>query len=163
LPLPPICRQTLCDAGHMLVDGGVRDNLPVGVMNSLKRGPNLVIDLTPTKHHLLDFTHRSIPGRKELILHMLNPWPWKRALPACPGPAAILARSLSSRILGKAERRNPLELVLHPPVFPGSSFMDWSRYADLMDVSYEWGRKTVDTLRENGDPAFAAMLSLSPP
>ena len=56
---------------------------------------------------------------------------------------------------------SPLELVLHLPAFPGSSFMDWSRYDDLMDASYEWGRKTVETLRENGDPSLAAMLNLS--
>jgi NTE family protein len=159
--LPAVLPPFIDDAGHMLVDGGVRDNLPVGVMNSLKSGPNLVIDLTPTKHQLFNFSHRSIPGRKELILHMLNPWPWKKALPPCPGPATVLARSLSSRITGKAEKKNPLELVLHPPVFPGSSFMDWSRYADVIDASYEWGRKTVDALQESGDLALAAMLSLS--
>ena len=33
--------------GHMLVDGGVADNIPVSVMHSLKTGPNLVIDLRP--------------------------------------------------------------------------------------------------------------------
>jgi hypothetical protein len=30
-----------------------------------------------------------------------------------------------------------------------------------MEASYEWGPKTVETLRENGDPALAAMLELS--
>jgi NTE family protein len=161
--LPGVLPPFIDDAGHMLVDGGVRDNLPVGAMNSLKSGPNLVIDLQPTKHQLFNFSHRSIPGRGELIAHMLNPWPWKKALPPCPGPATVLARSLSRKINSKVEKKNPLELVLHPPVFPGSSFMDWSRYADVMDASYEWGRKTVQTLREDGDPAFAAMLSLSDP
>jgi NTE family protein len=161
--LPAVLPPFIDDAGHMLVDGGVRDNLPVGVMNSLKSGPNLVIDLQPTKHQLFNFSYRSIPGRGELIAHMLNPWPWKKALPPCPGPATVLARSLSRKIIGKVEKKNPLELVLQPPVFPGSSFMDWSRYADIMDASYEWGRKTVETLRENGDPALAAMLSLSDP
>lgn len=82
-------------------------------------------------------------------------------LPPCPGPASVIARSLSSRNVAKAEKKNPLELVLNPPVFPGSSFMDWSRYPDLMEASYEWGRKTVETLRGNGDPALAAMLELS--
>jgi NTE family protein len=159
--LPGVLPPFIDDAGHMLVDGGVRDNLPVGVMNSLKNGPNLVIDLQPTTHQLFDFSYRSIPGRGELIAHMINPWPWKKALPSCPGPASVLARSLSSRIVGKVEKKTPLELILHPPLFPGSSFMDWSRYSDVMDASYEWGRKTVETLRENGDPSLAAMLSLS--
>lgn len=159
--IPGVLPPFIDDAGHMLVDGGVRDNLPVGAMNSLKSGPNLVIDLRPAKHQLFNFSYRSIPGRGELIMHMLNPWPWKKALPPCPGPASVIARSLSSRNIGKAEKKNPLELVLHPPVFPGSSFMDWSRYDDLMNASYEWGRKTVETLRENGDPTLAAMLNLS--
>jgi NTE family protein len=159
--IPGVLPPFIDDAGHMLVDGGVCDNLPVGVMNSLKSGPNLVIDLQPPKHRLFDFNYRSIPGRGELIIHMLNPWPWKKALPLCPGPATVIARSLTRKVIGKAEKKNLLELVLHPPVFPGSSFMDWSRYADVMDASYEWGRKTVETLRENGDPALVAMLNLS--
>jgi NTE family protein len=159
--MPGVLPPFIDDAGHMLVDGGVRDNLPVGAMNSLKSGPNLVIDLQPAKNQLFNFSYRSIPGRGELIVHMLNPWPWKKPLPPCPGPATVIARSLSRKIIGNAEKKNPLELVLHPPVFPGSSFMDWSRYADVMDASYEWGRKTVETLRENGDPALAAMLNLS--
>jgi NTE family protein len=159
--LPGVFPPFIDDAGHMLVDGGVGDNLPVGVMNSLKSGPNLVIDLSPVKHQLFDFNYRSIPGRGALIAHMLNPWPGKKMLPLCPGPAAVIARSLSGKFVFKAEQKKPLELVLHPPPFPGSSFMDWSRYADTMDASYEWGRKTVQTLRENGDTALAAMLHLS--
>jgi NTE family protein len=159
--LPGVLPPFIDDAGHMLVDGGVGDNLPVGVMNSLKSGPNLVIDLRQMNHRLFDFNYRSIPGRRELIAHMLNPWPGKKALPLCPGPANVIARSLTGKFVFKADQSNPLELVLHPPVFPGSSFIDWSRYATTINASYEWGQKTVQTLRDSGDPAFAAMLSLS--
>ena len=47
-------------SGHMLVDGGVADNVPVGVMHALKAGPNLVIDLRPRAHFRYDFDYGSI-------------------------------------------------------------------------------------------------------
>jgi predicted acylesterase/phospholipase RssA len=70
---------------HMLVDGGVVDNVPVEAMKSLKSGPNLVVDLRPLKQRIYDLDYQSIPGRWQLLAKLLNPFSWKK-LPACPSP-----------------------------------------------------------------------------
>jgi len=108
--IPGVLPPFIDDAGHMLVDGGVRDNLPVGVMNSLKSGPNLVIDLQPPKRQLFNFSYRAIPGRGELIRHMLNPWPWKKALPVAPKSVSdVLGPWLAEHV---AQNRNMVRFLL---------------------------------------------------
>jgi NTE family protein len=148
-------------AGHMLVDGGVTDNVPVGTMNSLKIGPNLVVDLRPTEDCLFDVDYESIPGRRALLSRAVNPWRDSKRLPPCPSPAAVIQRSIFGNTRRKADQNDPFELFLRPPAFIGSSFMNWDRHADVLDASYHWARKMIETLQADGNPALAAMISFS--
>jgi NTE family protein len=148
-------------AGHMLVDGGVMDNVPVAAMNSLKSGPNLIVDLRPREHCVFDFSYDSIPGRRALLARAFNSMSGGKRLPACPGPAGVIQRSIFGNRHGLQDSDDPLALVLRPPVFKGSNFMNWDRHVDVLDASYEWALMTIEKLAAQNDPAFAAMLRLS--
>jgi predicted acylesterase/phospholipase RssA len=148
-------------AGHMLVDGGVMDNVPVTAMNSLKSGPNLIVDLRPREHCFFDFSYDSIPGRRALLARAFNSLSGGKRLPACPGPAGVIQRSIFGKRPDQPDSDNPLALVLRPPAFKGSNFMNWDRHADVLDASYEWALTMIEKLRAQSDPALAAMLRLS--
>ena len=145
----------------MLVDGGVIDNVPTAVMTSLKSGPNLVVDLRPPNHSFFTFGYDAIPGRRALIGRLLMPWRGTDGLPHCPGPASVIQRSIFANIRDQSELKDPHELTLRPPAFRGSSFMNWDRHAEVFDASYEWAKRTIDSLLAAGDPALTAMLAYS--
>jgi hypothetical protein len=39
--------------------------------------------------------------------------------------------------------------------------MNWDRHAEVFDASYEWAKRTIDSLLAAGDPALTAMLAYS--
>jgi NTE family protein len=158
--IPGVLPPFIDDEGHMLVDGGVVDNVPIAVMNSLKTGPNVVVDLRPLNHRIYNFSYQSIPGRWELLARMINPL-LRQKLPRCPGPASVIQQSMFCDIRDKPNPANSQDLVLRPPAFPGSSLMNWDRHRDVLASAYQWGLWTVERLRAQGDPAFAAMERLS--
>jgi NTE family protein len=159
--IPGVLPPFFDDAGHMLVDGGVMDNVPVTAMNSLKTGPNLVVDLRPNEHCVFDVRYDSIPGRRDLLSRAISRWRDGKQLPACPGPAAVIQRSMFGATRFRPDPDNQLDLVLRPPAFEGSSFMNWDRHADVLDASYQWALKMIDRLLAQGDPALAAMMRFS--
>jgi NTE family protein len=153
--IPGILPPFFDDEGHMLVDGGVVDNVPVGVMKSLKNGPNLVIDVAPQNHRVYDLSYASIPGRWALLRQMINPF--AGPMPRCPSPAIVIQRSLFGNIRNEIIPNDVHDLMLRPPAFPGSSFMNWERHREVLAASYEWGMRTIESLRADGDSAFAAI------
>jgi hypothetical protein len=140
---------------------GVMDNVPVTAMTSLKSGPNLVVDLRPKEHCVFDVRYDSIPGPGELLARAINPWSGRTRLPACPGPAGVIMRSIFGAIHYRPDPHNPRELLLRPPAFKGSNFINWDRHADVLDASYQWALKEIERLRAEGDPAFEALLRCS--
>ena len=159
--IPAVLPPFFDAAGHMLVDGGVIDNVPTAVMTSLKSGPNLVVDLRPPSHNFFTFGYDTIPGRRALIGRLLMPWRGTNGLPRCPGPASVIQRSIFGNIRDQAELKDPHEMTLRPPAFQGSSFMNWDRHAEVLDASYEWAKRTIDSLLAAGDSALTAMLANS--
>ena len=103
--------------GHMLVDGGVTDNVPVGAMNALKSGPNLVIDLRPLSYRKFKVDYAAIPGRWSVLARTLAPWPAARKMPRAPGPVAVIQRSLFGNIRERIALADSPELALRPRRF----------------------------------------------
>ncbi len=159
--IPGVLPPFFDEAGHMLVDGGVVDNVPVGAMESLKSGPNLVVDLRPLTHRVYPFKYHAIPRRRELIARTLNFLPGKRKLPRCPGPAGVVQRSIFGNVRETTPPHGADDLLLRPPAFRGSSFMNWDRHADVLDAAYEWALRKIDELRADGNATLATMERVS--
>ncbi|MBV9634366.1 MAG: patatin-like phospholipase family protein [Methylobacteriaceae bacterium] len=149
--LPPIFSED----GHMLVDGSIAQNLPLDAIKSLKTGPNVIVDLDlPVSRPAASYD--SLPGRRELLAKLLNPFA-RKTLPAFPGPAAVVQQSIFANVRHGPLPLGPSDLLLHPPPFPGSSYMNWSRHAEVVDAAYDWALSAIDRLKGENHPAIAAM------
>jgi len=156
--IPAVLPPMFTDDGRMLVDGGVVDNIPLASMKALKSGPNLVVCFTapPAKPHSVRY--ESIPGRWKLLGRMLNPLASEK-LPTVPGPASILRRCLGIHQSPELLPIGPLDLVLAPPPFPGSNFIDFDRHAEVSQAAYQWCTTQLDQLAAQHNPALEAILA----
>ena len=128
--LPPFFTKE----GEMLVDGGLMDNVPLAPMKALKSGPNVVVALGTDAPTTYSVDYDSIPGRRELISAMLNPFS-RRRLPEMPGILQVITLSMLPN------RRPDLELgdsdILVKPDLPGDlRFTSWERHNEVFLHTY---------------------------
>jgi NTE family protein len=128
--LPPFFTRE----GEMLVDGGLMDNVPLAPMKALKTGPNVVVALGADAPATYMVDYDSIPGPRELIAAMLNPFS-RRRLPQMPGILQVITLSML------ANRRPDLELgdtdILVKPDLPDDlRFTSWERHNEVFLQTY---------------------------
>jgi NTE family protein len=158
--IPGVLPPMFTDDGRMLVDGGLVDNIPLKPMQGLKSGPNVVVHFGLPAFEEFRVDYGAIPGRWPLLRRMLFA---RHKLPRVPGPVNVLRRSLFANPTFDQSWVGPLDLVLAPPPFPGSSFLDFDRHNDVFRASYDWARRQIDELIAAQDPAMAALLACSKP
>ena len=156
--IPAVLPPMFTDDGRMLVDGGVVDNIPLASMKALKSGPNLVVyfNVPPARPHTVRY--ESIPGRWELLGRMLNPFA-REKLPKVPGPVSVLRRCLGIHQSPELLPIGPLDLVLAPPPFPGSNFIDFDRHSEVFEAAYQWCNIQIDQLAAQHHPGLEAILA----
>jgi len=160
--IPGVLPPFFDEDGHMLVDGAVSDNVPIAPMRALKTGPNLILDLRADEHRIYDVDSRDIPSRGKLLLNLLAP-PSRRGLPKCPGPASVIQQSIFSNVGERARPRAAMDLLLHPAICPGASFMSWDMHRDMIEHAYRQALLELDALEARDNPALALMKRLSQP
>ena len=157
--IPAVLPPVLTDDGRMLVDGAVIDNIPLRSMKALKAGPNLVVHFgergTPQRFATDD---ASIPGRWSLMRQMLTP-SGRRNLSKMPSPIGVIQRCLVMHQAPELLPLGPLDLVLAVPVLAGANFMDFDRHTQVFEAAYQWCRRQIDELLDQGNPALAALLA----
>ena len=156
--IPAVLPPMFTDDGRMLVDGGIVDNIPLASMKALKSGPNLVVHfgMPPVRRHSVRY--ESIPGRWQLLGRLLNPLA-REKLPDVPGPISVLRRCLCLHQNPDQLPIGPLDLVLAPPPFPGSSFLDFDRHSEVFEAGYQWGAAQLEQLAAEHSPALEPMLA----
>jgi NTE family protein len=113
-------------------------------------------DMPPAQPHTV--TYESIPGRWQLVSRMLNPFA-REKLPDVPGPVSVLRRCLGIHQNADLLPLEPLDLVLAPPPFPGSSFIDFDRHTEVYEAAYRWCTIQLDQLAAKHNPALEAILA----
>ncbi|MDP1652056.1 MAG: cyclic nucleotide-binding and patatin-like phospholipase domain-containing protein [Rhodocyclaceae bacterium] len=128
--LPAILPPTL-ENGHLLIDGGVLNNLPIDVMRERMRGPIIAVDLAVEAIHGTE--HTAIPSSLEYLKSRL-----------LPGRPSIEAPTLSRVILQvttMASRkevqsaRKLADLYLNPPL-GDFDFLDWGSMREIAAAGY---------------------------
>jgi NTE family protein len=155
--IPALLPPMLTDDGRMLVDGAVVDNIPLAPMKALKSGPNLVVHFAEPPVQPCTAKYESIPGRRQLLCRMLNPFA-REKLPDVPGPVAVLRRCFGIHQNPDLLAIDPLDLVLAPPPFPGSSAIDFDRHTEVFEAAYRWCINEIDRLAAERHPALDAIL-----
>ena len=146
LALPGIYPPVYAD-GHLLIDGGALDNMPVDVMRGrVGTGSIVAVDVSPEVVPLTAAPFETTLSGWRVLGRRLNPFAQRQAL---PGIADILIRSTG--LSQVPHRRAALEddrvdLLLRPPV-AGFGVLDFKGGIALIESAY---RYTADAVAKSG-------------
>jgi NTE family protein len=87
----------------------------------------------------------------------------RHKLPKAPGPVNVLRRCLGAGQNFDPKIAEPGDLILGPPAFPGSSFLDFDRHTEVFHAAYHWALEQIDLLIAKADPAMMAILQAGSP
>jgi NTE family protein len=132
--IPGVLPPFFTAEGEMLVDGALMDNVPLAPMKALKTGPNVVVILGGEFPETYSVNYESIPGARELVAAMLNPFS-RRRLPRAPGILQVIMMSML------ANRPTDLHLgetdVLVQPDLPANlGHNSWERHNEIFMHAY---------------------------
>ncbi|HEX5714692.1 MAG TPA: patatin-like phospholipase family protein [Thermoanaerobaculia bacterium] len=138
--LPGVVPPTV-ENGDLLVDGGVLDNLPTGVMRRLGEGPIIAVDVSAAVDVRADLSYREAPSPWQLLLNR-----WSKTARPFPNILQILHRSavLASDIYAK-QAKSEVELYLDLPM-EGYDMFDVESLDQIVDLGY---RYTQEQLAKN--------------
>jgi len=163
--IPCVLPPFITPEGEILVDGGVMDNNPLRLMQQVKAGPNLVVQLGRRERRRVNMAYGDFPGRKQLLASLFIPNLRKVRAPR-------IMSMLFSTILAHQQNdlpAGPQDIVLSPPNFPGASMMSFDRHMDVFNAAYRWAKTEIlERLQERHDvlrmmvPSAATMRDLVP-
>jgi NTE family protein len=133
--LPPVTLR-----GHMLVDGGVMNNVPVDLMRKRRIGPLIASDVAGE----VDFSVRDSRYGERPIWRLI----WQR-MRGTPSIFDILMRS--GTMGSEAQRRLAREEAdfLYEPLLPGMTPLDWKMFDRAIDEGYA---HTAHLIEKHGVP-----------
>jgi len=144
--LPTILPPFIDSDGHILVDGGVLDNVPVKVMHGLKAGPNIVVSLgDPNEVWRTDALYNDIRGRWSLLRDVILR---RKRATEFPSIVEIMSRSMvvASRMASK-EMLGEQDILVSPPIIPNMQILDWHLGRELADMAAEYiSEKVIPTI-----------------
>ena len=124
--------------GDLLVDGGVLDNLPTGVMRRLGEGPIIAVDVSATVDVRADSSYRQAPGPLQLLLSR-----WRKT-PPFPNILEIIHRSavLASDVYAK-QAKSEVELYIDLPM-DGYNMFDVEPLDELVELGYRHTKEQLE-------------------
>ena len=152
--IPVVLPPFYTDKGHMLVDGCLLDNVPIGPMHEMKSGPNIVVSFHVPVAQCYDVAYSALPSRGDLLRRVINPLR-REPLPKAPGPINVLMRSLESRREDFKRHMRPSDVLLTPPMPPDMGILDWHRHTEMMEAAHRWGLSEITRLQAEAHPALA--------
>jgi NTE family protein len=128
--LPPVTHH-----GHLLVDGGVMNNLPVDVMRQRESGPIIASDVTGE----VDLQVKDDRYGERPIWQLL----WQR-MRGTPSIVSILMRS--GTVGSEAQRRVVREQAdyLFEPPLPDIGLRDWKSFDQAIEEGYEHAQAMIE-------------------
>lgn len=123
--LPAILPPSIED-GHLLVDGGVLNNLPIDVMRERMRGAIIAVDLAVDA--IQGARHATIPGSFEYLRDRLTPGRPAKAAPTLSRVIMQITTMASRKEMQHA--RKLADLYLNPPL-DDFDFLDWGRMREI--------------------------------
>lgn len=138
--LPPY----ITERGEVLVDGGIMDNVPIGVMRGLKSGPNLIFMLSPGADWRVGSRYDGLPSRWRLAWRLLTR---RHEGSDFPKVGEIVARSM--QVTSKRSFRGAGiggDLLLEPPAVPGMGLFSWRLGRAQEQAAYDYTMRRIDAM-----------------
>ncbi|KAF8943835.1 phosphatidylcholine and lysophosphatidylcholine phospholipase [Haplosporangium gracile] len=142
--LPP-----LCDNGHMLVDGGYMDNLPVEFMKSLGANTIFAVDVGSDDDTTLHNYGDSLSG----WLVLLNRWnPFSNVYRHIPNLADLQSRLayVSSVKQLEAAKATPGQFFYFKPPVQDFGTLEFGRFLEICEAGYEYGKEMLEKWKKEG-------------
>jgi NTE family protein len=130
--LPPVTYH-----GHLLVDGGVMNNLPVDVMRQRGAGPIIACDV-----------QGEIDLKAEDERYGERPWWWLIGQRMRDSPSIVSILMRSGTVGSEAQRRivrEQADYLIEPPM-PGIGLRDWKKFDDAIQQGYDTARAMIDKI-----------------
>lgn len=122
------------DEGHLLVDGGLLDNLPFTTMRALGAGVLILVDVSAGEALTTAYSHEEMPTSWQVARSWLNP-----VAPSLKVPTLldILVRTVTVSSLEKHQQaRDAADLFLSPPV-SDIGMLEFKAMRTLIQRGYE--------------------------
>lgn len=141
--LPTILPPFIDHQGQVLVDGGVLDNLPVTIMQSLKKGPNIVValDALDASWHS-NARYNQVRSRGALLRDIVL-----RRKPEENFPSIFETTQRSMVVTSRIASRqidDETNILLTPPRLQGMQILDWHRGRELAELSEQYALNYID-------------------
>jgi NTE family protein len=128
--------STEAHADRYLIDGGLLNNLPVDVINSMTNQPVLAVDVASPPNRHIPLEESRIDRAKSILRGEKRPLVFEMFMKAFDIPAAMLTESRLAL--------NPPEMLIRPNLDPDLKIEDLRRYAEAVDVGYEATEAALD-------------------
>ena len=127
------------EAGEVLVDGAIMNNLPADIMGSMRRGPVIGVDVA--RYQKL----RAVDDHEQ---NMLRRWFFPRDQRDAPGIVSLLLRSaLASSDAQSKLCRSHADLLLEPPL-QDIDMRDWKALDRAIDAGYRYAAQMLEGNKE---------------
>jgi predicted acylesterase/phospholipase RssA len=133
------------DAGAVLIDGAVLNNLPADLMKQRCGGPVVAVNVTPPEDMAIDTPFPDVMSGWFAL--------FRRRQIKMPNIVDIMMRTT---MLGSARQRQSvitsIDLMLNPAIEPFGIF-DWHRLDEIADAGYECARAAIETWERTAQPS----------
>jgi predicted acylesterase/phospholipase RssA len=132
---------------HLLIDGGVVDNLPATIMRELNSGPVIVVNVSPDSDVMLDEDLDGFPSPVEILWSWVNPF--KRAI-RVPTIMTIMVRvAVVNSLFRKEVAMRQADFLVDVPV-DAYGLLDFQALDEMVDAGYEHARERIRAWSEAG-------------
>ncbi|MEO1731194.1 MAG: cyclic nucleotide-binding and patatin-like phospholipase domain-containing protein [Pseudomonadota bacterium] len=141
--LPTILPPLITEAGDILVDGGVLDNIPVAIMRELKAGPNVVVALRADAgaQWRIEAKYGDVrsPGKiaRDIVLR-------RKPEREFPSLIEIMSRSMVVASEGTVEQSlAQADALLIPPIPKDMQILDWHLGKDVAEAARTFTEQAI--------------------
>lgn len=143
--LPAILPPTLED-GHLLIDGGVLNNLPIDIMRERSHGHLIAVDLAAGNEYR--FSGERVPSAFDYLKTLLLPGRQaatdaSTAVPAAPTVSQIIMRLTTLASRRELENIHQLADLYLNPRLDAYDFMDWDKLREIVELGYVYAQPRV--------------------
>lgn len=132
--LPPVIKQ-----GELHVDGGVLDNLPVGVMKRFSGGNTIAVSASVAREYST-VSVESFPTVMQYLRGRLSGSDDHKGLPTLSH--VLVQTTMLDSFRGAEELQEGTDLYLQPPI-QGFDMLDWKSIYKLVDLGYQYALKRL--------------------
>ncbi len=136
--LPAILPPAIED-GHLLIDGGVLNNLPVDYMRERMQGHVIAVDLAVEQEYRL--ARDSVPGTLEYLQSRL--FPGRTPIPA-PTISQVIMKLTTLASRKEIESAHKLADLYLNPQLDAYDFLDWGHLREIVDIGYAYALPRIE-------------------